>query len=61
MLGGHPDDQVAVTHREPARRNDQPAIRGARERGDGALEIGRIVQINWAAWKALKAPLTRFA
>src|SRR5262245_58810687 len=46
--GSQRDDQVAMHVCEPARRNDQAAIRGGRECCDGALGLGRIAQVNRA-------------
>ena len=44
----HRDDQMAMRCRGRTRRHDQPAIRSARERRDGALDLERIAHVDRA-------------
>jgi hypothetical protein len=46
--GSERDDQIAMTRRQRARRHDQPAIRGARERRDGAVDFAGIAHVDRA-------------
>jgi len=43
--GRQRDDQIIMNERRPACRQDQTAIRPARECCDGALDLGRIVHV----------------
>src|SRR5262249_46894787 len=42
------DDQVAMTHRQRAPRQDQAAVRGAREGRNGALDLAGIEHVDRA-------------
>ena len=46
--GRQRDDQIAMNHRQRARRHDQTAIRGAREGRDGALDLARVAHVDRA-------------
>src|SRR5439155_18905702 len=46
VLGRQRDDQIAMTLRQLASRQDQTGIRRAREGRDGALDLGRIADVD---------------
>jgi hypothetical protein len=41
------DDQIAINYRQSAHRHDQPAVRGAREGRDGALDLAGVAHVDW--------------
>jgi len=46
--GRQRDDQIAMNRRQRAPCHDQAAIRAARESGDGALDLDRVVHLDRA-------------
>ena len=40
------DDQIAMNKRRPTRRDDQAAIRNAREGRDGALDVAGVTKAD---------------
>src|SRR5262245_53716503 len=48
VAGRKLDDQIDMNSRQRARRDDQTAVRGAREGRNGALDLGRVANVDRA-------------